>query len=725
MNTEGKKYWILTTEFPPFHGGGISTYCYHTTRMFSERGYNVSVFIFDKNVSKTTIEIINSNLKTIRFTLPVKNVSKYLSQQGKINYRFLEVILEFISKEGKPDFIESQDYLGLAYYILLAKHTLNPLLANSQVIITLHTPAFVYLPYNSISTYKIPTLGVCEMEKHSIIGADILIAPSVFIKNLITRELNLQNREIAIIKNPFQNDRTELIQHYNKTSIAYLGKLSKQKGCFFLLDSMKQLWNSGSNISLTLIGSRNIVDHSESKTMDEIVRQDYKKYIDSKLLLLKDKINTINLKKISIPENFIIFPSSIDNLPYVIIEMMSLGKIVLASKNGGQSEIIEDDKTGFLFCQDSDAFLKVLKRALNLSDNELNAISKNAINYIEQNFSYESIFSEKDSLLNTFLSKGASFAERKYPFRYQEPISYSTFSNQKKLLSIVIPYYNLGLNIKKSIESILKSNYPNIEIIIVNDGTTDRRSLQTLSDIGKTNPQITILHQENMGLSQARNAGALQAKGEFLTFLDADDRVSTSYYQKAISILSAYDNVFFVGSWIKFFNRSKEVWPSFNPQPPFILLHNTINSSALVYRRDAFLSAGLNKPQLKKGFEDYESIIHLLSKGLNGVVIPEIHYYYQVRKKSMFRKMTKSNKIHAYEFIHDQHKDLYKKYSFEIINILNANGPGYQYETQEYEIGTLSFVVRTLRNNTFANYFLNSLPKVKKKLLQIYRSFDR
>src|SRR6185436_13548152 len=87
---------------------------------------------------------------------------------------------------------------------------------------------------------------------------------------------------------------------------------------------------------------------------------------------------------------------------------------------------------------------------------------------------------------------------------------------------------------------------------------------------------ISIINRDNNGLAATRNYGATIAKGEFLAFLDADDKVGSTYYEKAIYVLKQKDNVFFVGSWVQYFENSNAVWPTFTPQPPYALVHNPI-----------------------------------------------------------------------------------------------------------------------------------------------------
>jgi glycosyltransferase involved in cell wall biosynthesis len=181
----------------------------------------------------------------------------------------------------------------------------------------------------------------------------------------------------------------------------------------------------------------------------------------------------------------------------------------------------------------------------------------------------------------------------------------------------------------------------------------------------------------NQGLARARNLGAELAPGEFLAFIDADDKVEPDYYSKAIKVLKHYANVQFVGCWTKYFGHAEKIWPTFTPEAPIILYHNTINSSSLVYKRNAFLNGGKNDPTMTfQGLEDYESVISLKNAGYNGVVLPEVLFQYRVRPDSMIRDISKTKKILLQQYITDKHKEFYATFAAEVFGLLNANGPG-------------------------------------------------
>jgi glycosyltransferase involved in cell wall biosynthesis len=267
---------------------------------------------------------------------------------------------------------------------------------------------------------------------------------------------------------------------------------------------------------------------------------------------------------------------------------------------------------------------------------------------------------------------------------------------------------------------VLQSTYKQLEILLLNDGSTDPFSLEQLEKLGRT-PGVRILHRKNQGLAFTRNAGAAAARGEFLAFLDADDKVAGTYFEKAIKALKKNDNVFFAGSWVQYFENSTNIFPCFTPQPPYVLVHNPVNSSGLVYKRDAFLAGGLNDKTVDYGLEDYESVVNMLHHGYNGVVLPEVLFYYRVRTGSMIRNITEEKWLYSYKYIADKHADYYAKFAPQVVNLLNANGPGYKFENPTLPANPLFYRKLLKRPISFMKNFANKNPRIKRLALALFR----
>lgn len=111
------------------------------------------------------------------------------------------------------------------------------------------------------------------------------------------------------------------------------------------------------------------------------------------------------------------------------------------------------------------------------------------------------------------------------------------------MISVVIPLYNKEQSIVTTLHTVLNQTYQDFEIIIVDDGSTDH-SVEEVAKI--TDPRIHLIHQNNAGVSAARNRGIEEAKGEYIAFLDADDEWKSDYLRTQYELTQKYPecNVF-------------------------------------------------------------------------------------------------------------------------------------------------------------------------------------
>jgi hypothetical protein len=171
--------------------------------------------------------------------------------------------------------------------------------------------------------------------------------------------------------------------------------------------------------------------------------------------------------------------------------------------------------------------------------------------------------------------------------------------------------------------------------------------------------------------------------------------------------------VFFVGSFVQYFGDTNRKWATYTPQPPYALVHNPVNSSGLVYKKAAFLAAGLNDKKVDYGLEDYESVIHLLSTGYNGVVLPEFLFQYRVRGDSMIRKITREKLLYSYKYVAEKHTSYYATFATQINNLLNANGPGFLFDNPTFAVS----VITNAENNGWLIRKIKAFVKKNKKYL--------
>lgn len=720
------KYWLITTEYFPPNSGGIGTYVQHASKMLASKGHDVAIFIYDTTQNNNSV-IQENNIRTIRFSPRKTRVDSFLGFNAYISYEYAHIIGEYIKAEGVPDILESQEYHGIAYYIQQFKLLGYEGFKELNIIITCHAPSFLCLEYNQTPLYQFPDYWTGIMEKSVIKSADILISPSEYFTQEAKKRMHWDDINCNIIPNPIPVVECKTDYFYMKNQIVCFGKLSPLKGTFELLQYFKELWDGGFSHPLYIVGGTDQFFHPENRTMHELVISKYGNYIKSGLLVLKGELSPELAKEYIKDAHVIIVPSIFDNFPYTVLEAMSMGKIVLASIQGGQREIITDNHTGFLFDHSLPGdFNRKLNYILNLPEVTINQIAENAVASIRSRYSPDIIYEKKISTIEAYCKEKKS--PSLFPFVTPTALLNNEFgpTGENEILSIVVPYFNMGEYIEECIQSITKSLYHSQEIIIVDDGSTDNSSIQKLIEI-EEKYAVKVYRKVNEGLSKTRNYGANVATGKYLAFLDADDTVEPSYYPKAIQVLNNYRNIYFIGCWTKYTGSSDGAWPTFNPEPPYLLLHNMVNSSALVYKREAFLAAGLNSPEMIYGMEDWDSVISMVKHGYRGVVLPELLFNYRVRKDSMARSFTRNKLFHLQRLISKNHNNLYNQYGSEIFQLLNANGSSLYFDNPTFESPSMENSLLSPLNGRFREKLKQKIKQnkyIRKIAYKIYRKLN-
>jgi len=110
---------------------------------------------------------------------------------------------------------------------------------------------------------------------------------------------------------------------------------------------------------------------------------------------------------------------------------------------------------------------------------------------------------------------------------------------EKKKVSIIVPVYNSEKHIQQCIDSIINQTYKNLEIIVVNDGSTDK-TLDILKNLNKKDKRVKIYSKQNSGVAETRNLGLDHATGEIIGFVDSDDTIEVNMYEQLVVCLENY-----------------------------------------------------------------------------------------------------------------------------------------------------------------------------------------
>lgn len=201
-------------------------------------------------------------------------------------------------------------------------------------------------------------------------------------------------------------------------------------------------------------------------------------------------------------------------------------------------------------------------------------------------------------------------------------------------VSIVIPCYNHGRYVDEAVASVLEQTYQDVEIIIVDDGSDDPETVDKLSTYSR--PNTKVVRVTNGGLARARNTGVKAASGTYILPLDADDRIGSTYVEKAVAVLNARPDVSIVYCEAEFFGMKTGKWelPSYSLER--ILAGNVIFAAAF-FRKSEWQAGGGYNPNMSKSFEDWDFWLSLIERGGKVYRIPETLFFYRIKEASMFR----------------------------------------------------------------------------------------
>ena len=667
------------------------------TNVYSGRSDEVLILCVDgktKNASETTK--VADNVTLVRCKARNRPYYNTIGYWTGLAYNLAEIAADYAAEHGKPDIIETADGFGIGYFAIQRKLCLDPLFKDVPIVTVAHTPTYMIDHLDGRNIYELPIYWHRTMEQFGLSGADHIVSPSQALLTKLEKDIPGQLPAATVIRNPFESEhslpkKSDFSSEVKRDHFFVASRLCYWKGVSHITAIFDRIWTEGlSDAKLVLYGG-DTKYRAVNLKMSAFLKKKYPQHIESGLLEIAGKKPRDVINERSKSAYAQIHPSLFDNFPYSVLESLDSGVITLINNAGGHNEILEDGKSAFVFdIQNPDTCIKAILKAANLSDKERFEMAKKGHQVVKSECSYDAFYSEKKKLFQRLIKERS--ASKRFPFARcnPKPIPKSLMSGQRDLLSVVIPYFNMQDFIDETIASIMGSDYPNIEVVLVDDGSTQQEAKDKLLEIEAadyTHP-IRIIRTENQGVARARNTGAAQAKGQFLALLDADDIVTASYYSRTVSILSQYNNVAFAGSWNEDFkdedgSKIRE-WPTFNTEPPMQAIFNSTNCQGLVYWRDVFLKSGQHDPDLNMFLDDWESTISLLADGFHGVMIPEALFRYRIRDESIFRSKADLWSLN-YAKITQKHAGLYNEWGAEITAFMNANGRNTNYHIPGFE----------------------------------------
>ena len=212
---------------------------------------------------------------------------------------------------------------------------------------------------------------------------------------------------------------------------------------------------------------------------------------------------------------------------------------------------------------------------------------------------------------------------------------------EKDLISVIVPVYNVEKYLDRCLESIINQTYKNIEIILVDDGSNDN-SGNICDDYAKKDSRIKIIHKENGGLSDARNAGIAIARGDYITLVDSDDYILNDYVEFLYdNLIENNADVSICKHYVKYDDggridtSSGKLYVLNSKECLEMMLYcddMDVSAWAKLYKTELFKNVKYPKGQL---FEDSATTYKLIDKAKKIAFNSKAKYIYYIRKNSI------------------------------------------------------------------------------------------
>jgi glycosyltransferase involved in cell wall biosynthesis len=351
------------------------------------------------------------------------------------------------------------------------------------------------------------------------------------------------------------------------------------------------------------------------------------------------------------PFSLCLFPARWADSPYELLQAMGHRAVVLVSRHGGMPELIEDGETGLVV--DPDDPRQVAQEVLRVHADRaaIERLGSRANQAVLRRCSPEAVRLQMQAVYGRSL-----------------PAHTRRTATDRPRVSVVIPVFNKGRYVGETVRSARASHYDDVEIVVVNDGSTDpqtNRELHSLSDV------VMVEHASNRGVAAARNTGIAASSGRFVMPLDADDLIHPSYIPKAVEALLRNRELAYAGCYSQNFGLLDTTYVPVGYVPNLMLFLHTDGRCTKLFSREALDRVGGYDEELP-AFEDWDLYLCLAKNGLIGDVIPEQLFLYRRHKDSTVFTWSNDKRIELLQYLMRKHRDvLADRYEAVVLHLLH------------------------------------------------------
>jgi glycogen synthase len=645
------KHLIICREYPPAPSGGIGTYVLHMSRLLAENGETVHIIgQLWKGAEKKVEEKCHGRLVVHRVpfedwtSFPNQKLSPAIKSQETrglfesgfspqcFSWQVCLLAERLVEQEG-IDLVEAQEYEAPLYYFQLRRALGFGPKRQPPCLIHLHSPSEFIARHNDWDISLPDILTAKRLENYSIATADALLCPSRYLARKAETHYGMDEGCIRVIPLPIGN--SPVLERDKNTweqgTICYVGRLERRKGIIEWIDAAVAVARNYPSAHFEFIGI-NVLDTEEMNGEVFVKRR-----IPDDLMLrfhFRGQQNRSSLFQFLAEARIAVVPSRWENFPNTCVEAMCSGLPVIATREGGMVEMIEDGRTGWLADRAGSVGLaEVLERALGTPPVEIAEMGRNASSSIRQMCDNKKILESHLDFRVRVVNKGAkhslhlpvnlSWDKRPLSDGLARQISQNKTNEG---IAIVVTCFNTGQYLEDCLRSIERQTRKPAIVIIVDDKSTAEQTLKVLHKAHKDGWQV--IQKKNGDLMPAKNTGieiVLGSKPDILglAFLKAEDRLQPGFVAACELVFQRCPEVGLVSCWTQFYGTNDKIWIRPCPCFPYQWLSNEATPFSVI-RTEALVEAGNFRPAMSGEYDIWDLFNAVMAMGWVAVTIPEI-----------------------------------------------------------------------------------------------------
>jgi len=283
--------------------------------------------------------------------------------------------------------------------------------------------------------------------------------------------------------------------------------------------------------------------------------------------------------------------------------------------------------------------------------------------------------------------------------------------NGTPLVSVIVPCYNSGNTLSRTIDSVTRQTWENIEIIIINDGSTDRSTIELLGYLS-TKPKIIVHSQSNKGLASARNSGIRISKGEFILPLDSDDWLDDNAIKLMLDSANQNNRNSIVFSNIKLEGEKVGVKETYCN--PFEQLFSNQLPYCMLFPKSVFNEISGYDESFLFGLEDWDLNIRLFINKHNFMKVNKSIFHYWVDTRGMFQSVTTKKFGYIFTQIMQKNSDTYVVSN--LLKLMKCSKKIPSHRNMFFYL--IIYLIYSIFPMKLSNYLYYSINYVKKKFEQ-------